>query len=283
MSPVHLWEKLEEYLFDQMELKYTDVGKPVVSTIGEYVESLLARDKYFSTPLPRIPVKVRQMLEKELAPLHQYRKRMEANLRTFRTRRLGALPVEVRVDGDWIRGVALEYVGRASQRVRAQLEDGSTVQVHLGKVVLREESGDSDSRAKKRRRSHSLQNSPDWSRFKGRSDAEMVQELRDKAKEDAVCAGKSYARRPLTVEEELWKREPEVRVSLLGDERPNHRRPLEERRESEASRRMRYEEEEERMKRMRVIYEKYGSAKSSGSTTTAKVNDVDEPDVLRLG
>eukprot|EP00959_Pyramimonas_sp_CCMP1952_P164845 3445554-Pyramimonas_sp.AAC.1 len=67
-----------------MELQYADGGKTVTTTIGEYVESLLIKDKYFNSPLPRIPVKVRQTLDKELAPLAQYRKRMDANRVTFR-------------------------------------------------------------------------------------------------------------------------------------------------------------------------------------------------------
>mmetsp|Transcript_115095 Transcript_115095/g.357505 ORF Transcript_115095/g.357505 Transcript_115095/m.357505 type:complete len:574 (+) Transcript_115095:3-1724(+) len=297
VAPVHLWEKLEEYLFDDMELKYADGGKQVNSTIGEYVEALLGRDRYFSTPLPRIPVKVRQALERELAPLQQYRKRMEANLRAF-PRRVSDLAVEVCVDGDWVAATAREYVGRASQKrkVRVNLKDGSEAMVHLGKVVLREgEHGDSgesgsEGKAHRRRRSRSRgRRSPDWSRYKGRSDQDMVVELREKTKEEAVCGhGKAYARRPLTVEEELWKREPETRVSMLGDESrgSSYRRMPQDQnpRESEAARRRRLEEEDERQKRLRGIYEKYGSAsKSASSTMPAPFKDVDEPDVLRLG
>mmetsp|Transcript_35175 Transcript_35175/g.109811 ORF Transcript_35175/g.109811 Transcript_35175/m.109811 type:complete len:591 (-) Transcript_35175:74-1846(-) len=297
VPPVHLWEKVEEYLFDNMELKYADNGKQVMSTIGEFVEALLVRDRYFSTPLPRIPVKVRQTLEKELAPLQQFRKRMEANLRTF-PKRVSDLPVEVYIDGDWVPGTGKEYVGRSSLRrkVRVQLNDGNDVVAHLGKVVLREgaqsdsggEGGWGESR---RRRSRSRgRRSPDWSRYKGRCDQDMVEELREKAKEDAVCGhGKAYARRPLTVEEELWKREPETRVSMLGDESRNssYRRSAYEQsaRESESARRRRQEEEDERQKRLRGIYEKYGSSHKAASSVPAipMFSDVDLPDVLRLG
>jgi len=298
VSPAHLWEKFEEYLFDDMELKYHDGGKQIASTIGEYVEALLVRDRYFSTPLPRIPVKVKMALEKELAPLQQYRKRMEANQRTF-PKRVNDLPVEVCIHCEWVRGTAKEYVGRSSlkRKVRIQLEDGSEVVSHLGKVVLREgaqsdsggESG-SEARARKRRRSRSRgRKSPDWSRYKGRSDADMVEELREKAKEDAVCGhGKAYARRPLTVEEELWKREPEMRVSMLGDESrsTSYRKTAfeGEKRESEETRRRRLQEEDERAKRMRGIYEKYGSSTKSAATVTVPTHsDVDLPDVLRFG
>merc|ERR1711920_1139374 len=122
-----------------MELVHSHGGKQIVTTIGEYVESLLVREKYFSTPLPRIPVKVRQMLEKELAPLPQYRKRMEANRRAFKSMRVADLPVEVVVNGGWQMGLAKELVGRPAiaRKIRVKLDDGGDVNVHLGKVVLR--------------------------------------------------------------------------------------------------------------------------------------------------
>mmetsp|Transcript_18088 Transcript_18088/g.35503 ORF Transcript_18088/g.35503 Transcript_18088/m.35503 type:complete len:598 (+) Transcript_18088:1-1794(+) len=295
VAPAHLWEKLEEYLFDDMELRYVDGGKQVNTNIGEYIEALLVKDRYFSTPLPRIPMKVRLTLEKELAPLQQYRKRMEANMRVF-PRRVGDLLVEVHKNPDWVVGTAIEYVGRSQQRrkVRVRLSAGGDVTVHLGKVVLRETHSDggesgSEGQAGKRRRSRSRsRGSPDWSRYKGRSDADMVEELRERWKEEAVCGhGKAYSRRPLTVEEELWKREPEVRVSMLGDEArstygraPQRADPM----ESEATRRRRLAEEDERQKRLRGIYEKYGSAsKTESSTLASKSSDMDGPELLRLG
>merc|ERR1740121_3309518 len=64
---------------------------------------------------------------------------MEANQRTFRTKRITNLPVEVRVDGIWLPGLARDYVGRARRKVVIDLEDGTSVTSHLGKVVLRED------------------------------------------------------------------------------------------------------------------------------------------------
>mmetsp|Transcript_19013 Transcript_19013/g.60381 ORF Transcript_19013/g.60381 Transcript_19013/m.60381 type:complete len:630 (-) Transcript_19013:98-1987(-) len=296
MPPSHLWELMEEYLFDDMELRHAMGGKQVTTTIGKYVESLLASDKYFETPLPRIPHKVRQVLEKELAPLQQYRKRMDANLRTFRSRPIAYLPVEVCVEGSWLPGTAKEFAGRCSLRrkVLVQLEGGAEACVHLGKVVLRDdpersgsESG-SECTGRRRRRSRSRRRSPDWSRWKGKGETEMVEEFREKAKEEAVCGhGKSYARRPMTMEEELWKRDPETRVSMLGDDsRQSFRRPALglEARENEAPQRQRREEDLEHQRRLREIYEKYGSCgRPAIHTATARPSDVEAPDVLRLG
>merc|ERR1719424_228054 len=129
---MHLFEKLEEYLFDSMELTYTENGQSVKSTIGGYVEGLLSKVKYFGTPLPRLPVKARQGLERELAPLPQYRKRLEANQQTFKKVRINDLPVEVCIDGTWLCGTAKGYAMSTRRKLRVTLEDGKDVSVHLG-------------------------------------------------------------------------------------------------------------------------------------------------------
>jgi pre-mRNA-splicing factor 38B len=303
VNPLHLFDKLEEFLFDTMELQYVENGKTVNTTIGEFVEGLLGQPRYFGTPLPRIPVKVQQKLEKELAPMWQYRKRMEANQREFRGKRIAGLPVEACIDGQWICGTAKEYTGRISQRRKAviELEDNSVVSVHLGKVVLRDgkdrdgakSDSDDDQEGNKRRRSRSRGKrrnaEPDWSRYKGRSETEMTQEFREKWREHALVShGKSYAKRPFTMEEELWRREPEARVSMLGEDGAHgsgSRRESAADREAENSAiaaRLKREDEMERQNRMRLIYEKYGSTSSAAKQTSAG-SDIDKPDVLRLG
>lgn len=298
VNPIHLFDKFEEYLFDSQELQYVENGQTVNTNIGEYVEGLLGKVKYFGTPLPRIPIKARQMLEKELAPLAQYRKRMDANQQTFRNKRINDLPVEVCIDGEWMCGMAKEYAGRVNTRRKARvvLEDGQSVSVHLGKVVLRDddnsgsEGSGSEGRKRRRRRSRSRRRnaSPDWSRYKGPSQTEMAEEYREKSKEEAVCAHstRSYGRRPLTMEEELWKGESDVHVSMLGPDRKatsgSRRSGGQGSEESELTKKLRREDELERQKRMRDIYEKYGSA-ASAAKKSASSSDIDLPSVLRLG
>jgi len=305
----HLWEKMEEYLFDDMEIRIIEPRetKPKWNTIGEYVEALLVSDKYFSTPLPRLPVKVRTHLEKECAPLSNYRKRMAANLQTFRKLRVPSLPVEVCLDGHWSPGKAKEYAGRSRRKLVVELDDGKEVSVHLGKVVLREEEASdrsgsasgSDAEDGRRRRSRSRRRGGkessgerDWSRWKGKAEEDLLSELRERAKEEAVCGhGKVYARRPFTVEEGLWRKEPETRVSMLGDDGSgggdSHRRvsssaPKE---KSEEEKRRSREEDEARQRRQREIFEKYGSSSkaTASRTTTPGGLDLLAPDVLRLG
>merc|ERR1719476_421856 len=88
------------------------------ATIGEYVECLLTKEKYFGTPLPRLPAAVRRKLEEKLAPLPQYRKRAQANRRALKRFREPGTPVEVCQDGQWLRGRVLELQSRISSRLK---------------------------------------------------------------------------------------------------------------------------------------------------------------------
>merc|ERR1740121_1943091 len=122
----------------------------------------------------------------------------------------------------------------------------------------------------------------------------MIEALREKAREDATCGGgKAYSRRPLTLEQGLWSQEPENRVSMLGDNphsAATHRRaapdstPKEQTREQK---RRLQAEEQEKNRRLKEIYEKYGSSSKAGSskasTSSSKAYGIDVPDVLRLG
>lgn len=76
--PLQLWDVFEEYLLDDMQITYNQDGQEVKATVGEYVESLLMDEKYFDSPLPRLPVKVKQLVEGKIAPMLQHRKRMQA-------------------------------------------------------------------------------------------------------------------------------------------------------------------------------------------------------------
>eukprot|EP00415_Alexandrium_ostenfeldii_P003672 UN3672 len=125
VPPEQLWEKFQEFLLDDARLVYRDnfAGKEVVTTIGEYIEGLLLKEKYFSTPLPRIPAAVRRKLEERLAPLPQYRKRTKANRRVFsQGMREANIPVEVGIDGHWRPGRVVEVVARIPSRLKVRVE-----------------------------------------------------------------------------------------------------------------------------------------------------------------
>lgn len=290
-----LFEKFEEYLFDEMELKYQDAGRTVTTTIGDYVEGLLGKEKYFNRPLPRVPVKVKQQLERELAPISQYRKRMEAHMK-HNIKKIAGTPVEVFHDGQWVPGTAQDFTGKhvKGRKVRVELDNGQEVNVHMGKVVLRDdgsktedrtdekESGDersgSDDEGKKKKkrrtsrsRSRRKSRSPslDWCRYKGNQDKDLLEALRERAREEAVCSyAKTYSRsRPVTVEGGDKSSRPDKESG------------------GEFRSRARQEEEEEHKRRMRDIYEKYGMSKAAPSNYAAgpRKTEIDQPEVLRLG
>lgn len=303
--PAQLWETLEEYLLDDMELIYAQDGAEVSTTIGEYVESLLIQDKYFDSPVPRLPVKVRQTIEEKVAPMLQYRKRMQANRRVIRNDNVEDMSVEVSIDGRWHKGVAKELAGNVPSRIkiRVSLEDGRELKAHLGKVIISEAGDDSDdggySRRRRRSRSRSpirkrgRDVSPDWSRSKGKSDREMLQELRERAKESAVTShGKTYARRPLAFDASMAstalpdpsRNEPDAYMRRGGGGRRISR---EEEEELQEAARRKQAEDDERQRRLHSVFQKYCAtpSASSGSAYAAKPrgDEVDTPDVLRLG
>lgn len=307
-APSELWDVLEEYLLDDMELIYNQDGNEITTTIGEYVEALLVQDKYFDSPLPRLPVKVRQMVEEKAAPMLQHRKRLQANRDAITPDNVDGTAVEVCMDGTWLRGTAKELAGSVPSRVKVKvrLEGGVDVKVHLGKVVIsdwrsdRADDGSDDDRWGRRRRSRSRSRgrggygggrrggSPDWSRYKGKSDAEMIQELRERARANAVCGhGKVYAKRPLNFDAQMASTalaNPAGRVEYPDEASSSSRRRRrsaeEEAAEQEAARRKRLEEDD-RQRRLAGVYKKYCATPTASQGSAYK--EVDTPDVLRLG
>ncbi|CAJ1421429.1 unnamed protein product [Effrenium voratum] len=286
-----LFDKLEEYLFDDMKLSYQEGGRTVNTTIGEYVEALIGREKYFNRPLPRVPVKVKQQLERELAPMSEYRKRMEAHTKS--SKKIAGTPVEVIHDGRWLPGTAVDFAGKVvkGRKVKVDLENGQEVTVHTGKVVLRGDakaedkdrekdkeekekdearSGSEDegkkkrkrkSRSRSRSRRRSRSPSLDWCRHKGSHDKDLLEALRERAREEAVCSySKTYSRRPTEDESRRRDHHPDSRA---GDKSRSDKDG------GEFRSKLRQEEEEEHKRRMRDIYEKYGNIKAAPTNYAA--------------
>lgn len=300
---MELWDMLEEYLLDDMELSYNQEGTSITATIGEYVESLLTEEKYFDSPLPRLPVKVKSLVEEKVAPMLQHRKRMQANRRSLSAEDVEDTPVEVYMDGSWMRGIAQGFVNKVPSRtkVTVKLEGGVDVKVHLGKVIIadggageRKEGEEprgrqrSDSRERSRSRGR-RGGSPDWSRYKGKSDAECLQDLREKSKDQAVCTlGKHYAKKPLTFDASMASTalanpagQPGEQSHFSGS-RSSSRISREDEAAAEEARLVRKQREEaERQRGLAAVYKKYCAAPSASQGSAYK--EVDTPDMLRLG
>merc|ERR1719145_128013 len=122
--------------------------------------------------------------------------------------------------------------------VRVRHEDGHEETHHLGKVILCDDRRPgvqptlrkrSRSRSRSPRRAHS----PDWTRHRGKTQAEMVQELRARQRERAVCSsGKDYARKPIGFMSGLaLKRDVGVASTRLREEETYQPRQVEHRKE----------------------------------------------------
>lgn len=302
VPPEQLWDKFEEFTLDDAKIDY---GGGNTTTVGEYIEDLLLKEKYFTTPLPRIPASVRRKLEEVLAPMPQYRKRHASNRKVFSGLREIDIPVEYCDYGNWRPARAIEVVSRISSRLKVRVQvDGQDIMAPLGKIILMgavpTATDGRRARSRSRSPSHTRQKHSDhvdWSRNRGKSDALLIEELRERARVDAVCSNrKDYARRLPRFESGLAiKREKgSAEAKLIEDETfiaPGMRRRSEESDYvvEDVLRWGRTAEEDERQKRMKDIYEKYGGynhatkGTNQGAGSARPNDDIEGPDTMRFG
>mmetsp|Transcript_118421 Transcript_118421/g.339982 ORF Transcript_118421/g.339982 Transcript_118421/m.339982 type:complete len:598 (-) Transcript_118421:278-2071(-) len=282
---------LSEYLIDDEEFKPTP-DSDYKTTVGEYVEGLLSQEKYFNAVLPRLPMVTKRAVEERLAPLGQNRKRMQANKHILDVFREPGLKIECSIGGEWIAGSVVELDEDPPNRpkIRARLDDGSEEYVHLGKVIVTDRNARIDRFGGRggggrgcRSRSRSRN---DWSRFKGKSDRELIDEMRSRERERAVCSsGKDYARKPVGYKAAcaLPREQGQASYRLMEEEtfvpmaRGSRRRSPTPERESAGKR-----PSAEHQARMQQLFEKYGNQKSA-EAGGSRHDDIDRADVMRLG
>jgi len=277
-----------EYLLDDEPFKPAP-DSDYTTTIGEFVETLLSQDRYYSTVFPRLPMSTKRRVEEELAPLGQNRKRMKANKALIETFNERGLRVECSMKGEWRPATVMELEDDPPSRpkVRVRLEDGTEEYVHLGKVILADKNAAKSARtggtggARGRSRSRSRN---DWSREKGRSDKELVDELRSKDRERALAQGKDYAKKPVGYKAAcaLPREQGQASYRLMEEETfvPMNRQKST-RSPSPQRDTFRAAPSAEHQARMQQLFEKYGNqARTDGA---ARQTDVEQPDVMRLG
>jgi len=285
----HLLGWLTEYLLDDEEFKPSP-DSDWRTTVGEYVENLLREDKYYTTVLPRLPMVTKRQVEEKLAPLPQNRKRMKANKEIIDTFKDPGTKVECNISGEWIRGTLIELEEDVPTRpkIRARLDDGSEEYVHLGKVILAGGGQRGRSRSRGRRAGRSRSRSPhvDWCRDKGRSDKDLIDEMRSREREKAVCStGKDYARKPVGYKAAcaLPREQGAASYRLMEEETfvpmSRQKRP---RTPSPESQHYGRRPSAEHQARMQQLFEKYSTSKSSAEDRRQD-DGVDRPDMLRLG
>lgn len=281
LPPDQLWSWLGEYVLDDEEFS-TSPEAESRTTIGHYVEALLSQDKYFSTVLPRLPMVTKRQLEEKLSAIGQFRLRTKANKQILDEFRQPGVRVEACVSLDeWLAGRVLELDEDVPTRIKVitRLDDGTEESVHLGKVILCKRSRSHGRRSRSRSRSPK-----DWSRHKGRSTKELVDELRSRDREKAVCSGKDYARKPVGYKAAcaLPRDQGAASYRLMEEEtfvpvrRTRSRRSPSPETESFGKR-----PSLEHQARMQQLFEKYGAARPSDDRP--RQDEVDHADHLRLG
>lgn len=281
-----LWDWIGDYILDDEVFKPSSDSDAQI-TIGEYVEGLLAQDKYYNTVFPRLPGSTRRKLEERLAPVVQYRKRTKANKEILDVYRDQGTKIEACIDGDWLRGTTIELDDGRPNRVKVQvrLEDGSEDTVHLGMIITTDDRS-SARKARGRSRSRSPGGSRvDWSRYKGRRDKELVDEMRNREREKAVCSsGKDYARKPLGYKAAcaLPREQGAASYRLMEEETfvPMSRSST--RGRTPSPQRDNKRPSAEHQARMQQLFEKYGNVKSAEARQNSS-SEVDRPDVMRFG
>jgi len=178
------WELLSDALMDDEDfVPFPGRGAESMS-VGQYVEQLLAKDKYCNLSLPRIPVAQRRAISKRLVLYGQFRRRYAANLEVLDRFKDPGTQVEVcNADGEWF---SAETVGSQSFRegkrctmVNVKLIDGAEQPVSIGMLICPGKG------------SSSMQ---DLTRSRGRSAQELLERYQEQQRDNAVASGKDYCK-----------------------------------------------------------------------------------------
>lgn len=310
LAPEQLWSWLGEYVLDEQEIPAS--GKECEAgagrTIGEFVESLLTQERYFSAVLPRVTSATKRLLEPKLAQVPQDRLRSKANQRLLDVYREPGIRVEVLVEDEWREGDTVELyaeVGTLKHRPKIRIRfdassacradgdceaEAEEVVVQLGRIILTDKRCNSQ-RSRRNSRSRSPSGRYDLSRHRGKSGTELLEDVRRRSQDIAVCsAGKDYAKRPVSFQVALPMDHGNAYTGLTQDGAHSHDRRLANRADfererpfsSEPTTRSR-EQSVEYQQRMRQLYEKYGAARTVVSEDESKRRDIEGPDVVRLG
>ncbi|SBT72511.1 pre-mRNA-splicing factor 38B, putative [Plasmodium malariae] len=143
-SPANLWMWFEPYLLDEEEF-IISADKRKKLTMGEYIQNLLSDDKYFSTVLPRLPIKIKNIYGARLMIISDHRRRLKKNKEKI-TKFVKGEPVMAYVNGEWEKGEigGIVYHGKDKTFVRVRKIDGNEKLVNIGFVKLGSKESDKD-------------------------------------------------------------------------------------------------------------------------------------------
>eukprot|EP00922_Rhytidocystis_sp_ex-Travisia-forbesii_P048503 GHVS01072241.1.p1 GENE.GHVS01072241.1~~GHVS01072241.1.p1 ORF type:complete len:634 (-),score=127.25 GHVS01072241.1:199-2100(-) len=136
--PEKLWSWYEPYFIDNEEFT-PGADKQRITTMGEYVETLITEDKYFSTVLPRLPVKIKNQYGAQLIAMDEHRARKRENLAKLDEISAYGTSVDACSNGDWLEGIVINVVDNGPGRtcLLIKLEDDSQEEIDIGLVSAR--------------------------------------------------------------------------------------------------------------------------------------------------
>eukprot|EP00917_Polyrhabdina_sp_WS-2016_P011089 GHVP01024305.1.p1 GENE.GHVP01024305.1~~GHVP01024305.1.p1 ORF type:complete len:656 (-),score=94.63 GHVP01024305.1:362-2329(-) len=140
--PAKLWDWFEIYFLDDEEFT-PSVDTTRIVTMGEYVETLLTEDKYFSTVLPRLPAKLKNQYGAQLITMAEHRTRKAQNKENIEA----FVPNQAVIachQGTWLEGILIDVIyphaGRTSCEVQLKAkneeEEPEEITVDIGLVIL---------------------------------------------------------------------------------------------------------------------------------------------------
>jgi len=177
------WELLSEALMDDEEFCPFPARGGESMSVGQYVEQLLAKDKYCNLNLPRIPVAQRRSINKRLVLYGQFRRRYAANLEVLERFKEPGVQLEVcNPDGEWspAETVGSQNAGRRCATVTVRPPSGQEQSVSLGMLIVPGKGSGSGTQ--------------DLTRSRGRSAQELLDRYNEQQRDSAVASGKDYCK-----------------------------------------------------------------------------------------
>jgi len=175
------WDLLSDALMDDDEFVPFPGREAESMSVGQYVEQLLAKDKYCNLNLPRIPVAQRKSINKRLVLYGQFRRRYAANSEVMERFKDAGVKVEVcNQDGEWTTGetTGTQQVSGRLNTVQVKLASGKEQHVSIGMLIVPGKSS-------------GIQ---DLTRSRGRSAQELLDRYQEQQRDSAVASGKDYCK-----------------------------------------------------------------------------------------
>jgi len=258
------WELLSNLLMDNCDFLPFPEESIRSSTVGQYVEDLLTKDKYCDIVLPRFGLAVKNAIDMRLSLYEQFRRRYVAHLDALDAFNRSGLEVDVcSSDGNWSEAVTTGSPSGQSITVPVRLRSGEQQEVSIGMIII-----------------PSKEATHDLTRSRGRSNQELLERYGEQAKGSALATGKNYCK-PTPGSTRIAG---QLCVPVREREKDKDVEPDEEEAERDAKRR-REAREQERIENIRhdELMSKYCTRRGPAQPSRQGQDGIDAPERMRLG